>query len=282
MPNNGVNTIAQLRKLLHIHPWDPVPKEALEAFETAKELERLARKNKEIVIEQWAQRLKERKKSPVGKRRLSFGSATLHGRSAEAGGATAELHDRLGREIPSTPALEGDNGLIALLKWYKDWRQLDVGTTERLDAFLAFKGVTREQFVQDLREMAHAFTKQVPYILGYKTSFKVKPYYAEKKLMPANGFLPARWVETGKLLFLLPRLRLYFLKVLKDETMSASVIQRIWRGYRVRNPPATPAPAAAMPPPPPEKKLWEFKAMTKVVDPKLARLTNKKRLSPQK
>ena len=69
MPN-GIKTLAALREQLHIHPWDPIPQEAVEAFETAMELERLARKNKERLIDEWRMRLAKR--NNVAKRGAEF------------------------------------------------------------------------------------------------------------------------------------------------------------------------------------------------------------------
>jgi len=263
MPN-GVKTHADLRKTLHIHPWDPIPAEALAAFETAMELERLARQNKERLIREWRRRLANRTLAPKKARRISFGNATLHDRNQTKTGET-ELHDRVGREVLSTPAIEGNDGVQAVLSWCTDWNALAVGSPARVDSFLATKGITREQFVKDLRKMERSFANKVPYILGYKSSFKLKPYYAELKIVPSDGFLPARWVPTGNMIYLLPRLRLYLIKVLHDKTTAASAIQRIWRGYRVRHPPATPSLAPAQPPvAPPAKKLTNFKFMNRV------------------
>ena len=283
MPN-GVKTLAELRKVLRIHPWDPIPQEAVEAFETAMELERLARKNKERLIDEWRMRLAKRNNTAKRARRISFGNATLHGRTQAKTGAT-ELHDRVGREVLSTPAIEGSDGVQAVLSWRTDWNTLAAGSPTLVDSFLATKGITREQFVTDLRNMARAFANKVPYILGYKSSYKLKPYYAELKLIPPSGLVAAHWEPTGKMIYLLPRLRLYLIKILLDTTTAAESIQRIWRGYRVRHPPAAPTLAPATPPnPPPEihvpantKQLWEFKAMTKVVSLSVARNNNKKR-----
>ena len=280
----GIKTHEALRAQLRIHPWEEIPAEALEAFNTAIALELLAKKNKELLIKQWVERLAKRKVSLKSERRLSFGSATLHGHK-HAASAAMELHDRVGREVLSTPAIEGDDGVQALLTWCTDWTILDAGLPDRVDTFLANKGLTRKQLIKDLQVMVRAFVNKVPYILGYKTSFKLKPYYEEMKLIPAKGLVPAHWELTGNMIYLLPRLRLYLIKILQDKTTSASSIQRIWRGYRVRRPPPTPSLAPAEPPiAPPEihvpanpKQLWEFKAMTKVVSLSVACNNNKKR-----
>jgi len=195
----------------------------------------------------------------------------------------------VGREVLSTPAIEGNDGVQAVLSWCTDWNTLAAGSPALVDSFLATKGITREQFVTDLRNMARAFANKVPYILGYKSSYKLKPYYAELKLIPPSGLVAAHWAPTGKMIYLLPRLRLYLIKVLRDKTTAASTIQRIWRGFRTRHPPATPSLAPALPPiPPPKlhgparpKELWEFKAMTKVVSPSVARNNKKRRTGTQ-
>ena len=264
MPN-GIKTLAALREQLHIHPWDPIPQEAVEAFETAMELERLARKNKERIIDEWRMRLAKRNNTAKRARRISFGNATLHGRTQVKTGAT-ELHDRVGREVLSTPAIEGNDGVQAVLSWCTDWNTLAAGSPALVDSFLATKGITREQFVTDLRNMARAFANKVPYILGYKSSYKLKPYHAEQKLIPPSGLVAAHWEPTGKMIYLLPRLRLYLIKVLRDKTTAAESIQRIWRGFRARHPPATPSLAPAQPPvAPPAKKLTDFKFMNRVI-----------------
>jgi len=263
MPN-GVKTLAELRATLHIHPWDPIPAEALEAFETAIKLEFLARQNKERVIREWRRRLAKRSDTPKKKRRISFGNAVFHGHKQNKSDQV-ELHDRLGREVLSTPAIEGNNGLQAVLTWCQDWSALAVGDPTLVNSFLATKGLTRAQFIKDLRNMERAFANKVPYIIGYKTSFKIKPYYAEMELILSDGFLPAHWAPTGKMIYLLPRLRLYLIKVLRDQTTASSSIQRIWRGYRARHPPIAAAAAAPPIPPPPAKKLNDFKFMNRVV-----------------
>ena len=227
----GIKTHEALRAQLRINPWEEIPAEALEAFDTAIALEELAKKNKELLIKQWVERLAKRPKNPKGERRLSFGSATLHGHKNTE---SVELHDRVGREVPSTPAIEGDEGVSALLTWCTDWTTLDVGTPERVDTFLANKGLTREQFIKDLQVMYSAFAKKKPYILGYKTSFKLLPHFVETIFIPPNGCNPGKWVETGNIISLLPRLRLYLIKVLKHELTAATSIQRVWCGYRVR------------------------------------------------
>ena len=108
-----------------------------------------------------------------------------------------------------------------------DWFYLDIGTYEGLEQFLKNEeGVTREYIYNKILEMLEVWGNRETYVLDYKKSIRIPHNYkveGEKKLKTLLNIWLMRVV-----------LDKFTGKSLKKYCYVANIIQRNYRGYKVR------------------------------------------------
>jgi hypothetical protein len=86
--------------------------------------------------------------------------------------------------------------------------------------------ISMDDIKKDLKMIYNYFRQETPAILGYKSSWKLGYQYKTTVYNDSEN----KWEI--KMLLYAPNLRLYLIKVVKDEDFSATIIQTVWRQHR--------------------------------------------------
>ena len=109
------------------------------------------------------------------------------------------------------------------------WGTQIIGSTHKsLVQEAEFADIPMETVKNDLKKIYKYFRKDTTAILGYKTSFKMPKKHKEMVFNPYKN----AWEWTGNWALKAPILRLYIIKVVKDEDFCATLIQTAWRQRR--------------------------------------------------
>lgn len=133
------------------------------------------------------------------------------------------LSDKIDREIPSVPLLE--QALCKLITTNERWATLPGGTRASLEKLLASKELPIAALTADLKRLLWYFQRGRPAILGYRSSYKIRPYFHE---MEYDHYRRA-WINVGKPFAVAPKLRLYLIKIVRVPDVAATSIQSAWR-----------------------------------------------------
>ena len=258
-----MKTLDIVKRIYQIHPWNPLPAPLKEAFETSTRMERATQMFPMAPF--WNSSYNTLKKAGKEKRqqkRVRFGDVKKYqspklDETTVVPAETTPVSDKINREIasrrvlekylfplfmrggslrfsplwnkPSDPFFPGENPALCVA--------LMANTRGHLHSFLAatkqYNKVTLAQLIIDLRFIMHEFEKNHIAILGYRSSWKLLPTYEEQVLRRASTFSIQRvWTKTGKKFALLPKIRLYLIKVCNDPVTAARHIQQTWRRRR--------------------------------------------------
>ena len=139
------------------------------------------------------------------------------------------INDLIVKGFPLAAAKKEAHGISNLLLDTKMWSPAIIGSThESLVQEAEFADISMETIKTDLKKIYSFFRKETVAILGYKTSYKM-PY--KQKEMVYNAYKRC-WEWTGNWVWMAPNLRLYIIKVVKDEDFCATLIQTAWRQRR--------------------------------------------------
>jgi len=225
-----MKTLHTTRIVYQIHPWDSIPAEILAAFYNSCDLERSTIDRKILTFSSSSE--KPAKKIKRVQKRLRFGDSSFHNPSDPSKIAVREpLSDKIGREIPATPIIEVLDPLFKIggaLGFSSRWSAHIGGTRDSLLDQLMTTTITIEQLTTDFKNIIAKFEKGQCAILGYKSSFKLKPTYPEYVLRTNSITFVKEWVLTGKSFPLLPKFRLYLIKIIRDQDFAARTIQKAW------------------------------------------------------
>ena len=234
-----MKTLDAIREIYRISPWEVTPQNILEAFHTAIDIELQSKYNKEIIKGFYDLHFCKLKKTGKKKRKqvkITFGTASFHNPSQPAEIAESEkLSDKLNREITSTPIIE--KFLYPLftiggaLRFSTKWVDSVAGTHDSLMDQLMTTQISLETLTQDIKNIIARFEKNKIFIIGYKSSYKMRPTYPEQVLKTNPITFMKEWVKTGKTFTLLPKFRLYLIKIIKDREFAAQTIQLAWKKY---------------------------------------------------
>ena len=107
-------------------------------------------------------------------------------------------------------------------------------TQQDLLVHLAEANIPFDVFRADLFKIYKDFLKFKSSILGYKDSWTFGS--VQKKLVARRDFFSDKfvWQDEGHRVYILPKIKLYMLKVVKDGNLAASMIQKNWRRKKMR------------------------------------------------
>ena len=118
------------------------------------------------------------------------------------------------------------------LGFSKKWSYYIGGTRDSLQEQLAKFNISMEDLAKDFKKIISYFENGNTAILGYKSSWKLPPLY-DNQILRTNGItMQQEWVKTGKKFKLLPKFRLYLVKIIQDHNFAAKVIQYAWKKKR--------------------------------------------------
>ena len=233
-----MKTIYNLQLTLGCHYPNQIPKNYIEACENCCKHEHETLKRKPTVEKKWNETynlLKNAKKTKRVQSRIRFGKVTLHEQKDPAKVVeTTSISNKLGREIISGKVWE--KHIHHLITVNPKWEKLPCGTHESLMDHLMVLDFSLEQLSKDLKRVWFYFRKMRPAILGYKSSWKINYRYDELKFNPWKG-PSGTWEKTGRKKLAAPNLRMYLIKVVKDQEMAAMMIQAYYRRYRAMKQP---------------------------------------------
>jgi len=113
-------------------------------------------------------------------------------------------------------------------KW--DICGLECSTLDSLNFHLYRENLSREIFTKDMKKIYSDLTKYNLSILGYKGSWTFKSMQPKLVLRVINN--TQVWVDSGKKKNVIPKVRLFLLKILKDQELASTLIQKNWRRKR--------------------------------------------------
>ena len=260
-----MKTLDIVKRIYQIHPWNSLPPRLKEAFVTSTRMERATKLFPMAPF--WDSSyciLKKAGKEKRQQKRVHFGGVKKYQshKLDETSVVPVEhsvLSDKINREIaskrvlekylfplfmrggslrfsplwnkPSVPFFPGENPPLCI--------SLIANTRSDLLSFLAgtkkYNKITLEQLIIDLRFIMHKFEKNYIAILGYRSSWKLLPIYEEQVLRRRDIFsLQKVWKKTGKKFALLPKIRLYLIKICNDPVTAAGRIQSAWRKWKAQ------------------------------------------------
>ena len=138
------------------------------------------------------------------------------------------------KEIPSGPILEKfpgspqeqKYGVLHLMMYNKElWSRLIGGTRQSFIRECAKANLPVDIVIADLKMLYKKyFRKLCTAILGYRSSWKFKPFYSEQVWSKSRG-----WIQSGRKLAISTNLRFYLISIIKDPEIAAISIQTAWR-----------------------------------------------------
>ena len=230
---------------LALKAWEMIPSPFLKAMHNALNCEMETRKTMSN-LGQIKQKVLEQKKARTHK--ISFGCVEEHsGNKIQEKEICFEtkpkemitcilvdhfpsaINDLIVKGFPLAAAKKEAYGIANLLLDPKTWSPAIIGSThESLVQEAEFADISMETIKTDLKKIYSFFRKETVAILGYKTSYKMPYKQKEKVYNPYKGC----WEWNGNWIWMAPNLRLYIIKVVKDEDFCATLIQTAWRQRR--------------------------------------------------
>ena len=237
--------IVHTSQFLDLKGWEMIPAPFLRAMQNALNAEMKTAKTLPNLGE-IKQKVLEQKKNRT--RRVMFGGVKEHyGNKIEEKEISFEtkpkemascllmdhfpsaINDLTVKGFPLAAAKKQAHGISNLLLDTKTWSPAIIGSThESFVQEAEFAGISMEVIKQDLKKIYKYCRQETVAILGYKTSYKM-PY--KQKEVVYNSF-KREWEWTGNWIWMAPNLRLYIIKVVKDEDFCATLIQTVWRQRR--------------------------------------------------
>ena len=206
-------TLSELHALLGLLPDEQIPREYYVAHLNSQKLT-LRIQPPKCVKGRPGRRL------PAKQKKIQWGKATFHKNKQKT---IAHLSDKIDQEIISGPIFE--KFIYPLITTNNQWEISPCGTPQSLSAELSKVFLPRELFIADMKKIMRSLQLFLPAVLGYRSSWKIKPSFDEQKWNPYER----KWEKTGEKILIAPKLRLYLIKVVKDEQFAATRIQAIWR-----------------------------------------------------
>ena len=237
--------IAKITRVLGLKAWEMIPAPYLKAMENALKCETESAKNIEN-FKSKEKKILEQKKSKTSK--VKFGGVKEHyGKKIQEKEICFEtkpkemdscilmdnfpsvINDLTIKGFPLEMAKKQAYGIANILLDPKTWKPTLIGTThESLVQEAEFANISMETIAADLKKIYSYLRKETVAILGYKSSYKMQ--YKQKKMV-YNPYKRC-WEWNGNWILMAPNLRLYIIKVVKDEDFCATLIQTAWRQRR--------------------------------------------------
>jgi hypothetical protein len=233
-----MKTIQHTRFVYKINPWDPTPQVIKEALERARKQEHDSKLAIDFIASIWGQLyniLKTKGKTKRKQSRVRFSNTVnIHCTSKPENVAKqSEISDKIGREISSGPILEKIIIQFFLLGsdigFSKKWNDYIGGTHDSLLNELMNFDISLEDLSKDFKKIITYFENGNVAILGYRSSWKLLPTYSYHKQRQNAITLKQEFSKTKKKFKLLPKFRLYLIKIIKDHDFAAKVIQDAWK-----------------------------------------------------
>lgn len=165
-------------------------------------------------------------------RRITFGTVKVDGEEKEVKFTTSPKELLSGPILEKFPGSPPDRryGVLHLMKCKREvWSGLIGGTPQSFIRECGKANIPVQVVVHDLKMLYKKhFLKLLPAILGYRSSWKFKPFYSEQYWSPHLG----RFVDSGRKLPISTNLRFYLISVIKDPEIAAISIQTAWRRKR--------------------------------------------------
>jgi len=235
----GQTTKAQLKiaktiQTLGLNFWELMPNEYLTALNNALKCERETARIMPI-IDKKKQELKD--KQIIRTSRVTFGKVTefLGNKRTEAEVSFETSPKEMASALifEKFASAEGKYGIFHIISSNsQNWTNCGaIGSTfEGLREEARIMNISMDQIRIDLRMIYNYFRHDRVAILGYKSSWKLKRTYQEYIFDPYHRIWSS--YPGGKTHLYAPNIRLYLLKVIKDEELAATIIQTMWRQYR--------------------------------------------------
>ena len=237
--------IAQTSHFLDLKGWELIPPHFLQAMQNALKAEIKTAKTlpnlgdiKQKVLEQKKARtcrisfgdVKEHSGNKIKEKKICFETKPKEMASCLLmDHFPSAIEELVAKNFPIKQARERAHGIQNLLLDTKIWSPAIIGSThESLVKEASFSDIPMEIVKNDLKKIYKYCRKETVAILGYKTSYKM-PY--KRKEMVYNSY-KREWEWTGNWIWMAPNLRLYIIKVVKDEDFCATLIQTVWRQRR--------------------------------------------------
>ena len=168
-------------------------------------------------------------KSPkICQRKITFGETRVHAlENPSQIKETRAISYETKSEITSGKLLE--KYLLPLLMSNKHGWETNCDNRANLNVQLSTFSLTLEQLVRDLKYIMSKFRQGRIAILDYKSSWKLPPFYFKQEFSPSLN----RLFKTNEKIYILPKLRFYLIKVIKDQDTAAFIIQAAWREWKI-------------------------------------------------
>lgn len=256
-----MKTLDIVKQIYQINSWNSLPPRLKEAFETSNRMEQATQQFPMAPFWNLSYcKLKKAGKEKRQQKRVRFGDVKKYqspklDETTVVPAETTPLSDKINCEIASSRILE--KYLLPLFMrggslhfsplWNKPSNPFFPGENPPLPITLFATShhkliwwlrttwkVTLKQLVIDLRFIMHEFERNHIAILDYRSSWKLPPTYEEQVPRRLNTFsLQKVWIKTGKKFALLPKIRLYLIKMCKDPITAARRIQSAWRTWKL-------------------------------------------------
>ena len=214
--------IAKFNHVLALKPIEQLSRGWLLALNNVLNLEQQSMKKK---MKKTEKKIVETKRQ----QRISFGSVTLNN-----GNKTEIRFSTSPKEMESGPILEKffgqQYGILHFLSTeYEVWDIYSIGNSNKsLMDQLAIHKISLETLTNNLKKIYKYFRKEQVAILGYRSSWKLLPLYKKTVYNPYKNI----WEISGIKAPILPNLRMYLLKIVKDKKLAATIIETAWRQRR--------------------------------------------------
>ena len=214
-----------VRQVYDISKSDPIPTWAKVANDHKFRLKTKSSLLKPLFISEWDARLTTPRQHT--RKKITFGRVKVH--RAKCPPITEPISDKIDREIVSGKLFEKYFCNLWMYVPVDAWHVNVCGTHESLQTTIMFENVTLADIAADLRRIIYYHRRRRPAVLGYRSSWKFLPHWDEQKF----NYMNRKWEPTGKKKLLLPYIRRYLIKVVKDPISASIAIQAAWRRHRV-------------------------------------------------
>lgn len=214
-----------VRRLYDISQSEPIPVWAQAANVRKLRLKTKSRLLKPLFISEWDARLTAPRRHT--RKKITFGQVEVH--RGKCPPITEPISDKIGREIVSAKIFEKYICNLWMYVPVDAWHVNVCGTHESLQNTIMFEYFNLEDIAADLRRIIYYHRRRRPAVLGYRSSWKFPAHWDERKFNNRSQ----RFEPTGKKKLLLPYIRRYLIKVVKDPISASIAIQAAWRRHKV-------------------------------------------------
>ena len=230
----------RLHSTLELSPFEQLPKCLSKAGENALKLERTHQKFRQVIqnnpflddrqfMKAFKAACPQQKKRT---HRIKFGEVIVGEEKKEIKFTPSPKELLSGPILEKFPGSPRDRkyGVLHLMMYNKEvWSGLIGGTPQSFIRECGKANIPVQVVVRDLKMLYKKhFLKLLPAILGYRSSWKFKPFYSEQIWSAHFG----RFIESGRKLPISTNLRFYLISVIKDPEIAAISIQTAWRRKR--------------------------------------------------